>query len=877
MCAPLNADMEADNPRTDIITKLDIFSDQVNRNTTAIQDSIKKYADWSAAKVDLQLAVNHNKLLSKIKSIQKQLATSCEILQDTSHRLILEGIAFPDMDARLSHIEDQGQAKGTFKWLIQDDRIPESQQGALAMSFRQWLSDDSQGIFHIAGKPGSGKSTLIRFLKEHPETRAQLRKWAAKGGDNSEPVVAAVFFWNAGSISQKSINGLYRTLLHSILKSQHEQLIPLLFPDRLFRLESDLLRISQRARGEKIPDSEVAAAFLKLIGDTASKLRFCFFIDGADEFSDPNVHQWKLARDIKAWVDSNPEYVKICVSSREERPWLDHFNIYPRLTIHLTTDPDIETMICNAIEGHPNFEVFDPREARSFVNHFVRIADGVFLWVKLILVDVVAMLDYGKDMKDLKQTLESYPLELDGLFNKIMRKKVRNNEEALTILKIMIDFREHINIYSHHRVASTFGIHKYSLVKDALSGKIRCGDQWPKEGAWDEKEKRDDKFITSVPLLFGGLVAVVVRPHLMKTLDFNHRSVYQYLGANLQVDSLDTAKIRLTVLQCLIAEMRMYESGSGLYDQFDELDIWFIVDLVRWIAESDYITQESCFPWLEEMEQHLFRLLDVDIMVGDSGSKSKLGWGARPGPCCVLVLSACHGLASYTEWALSRSTCTSRWLTTVQAQAATLDYVIYIHFDIPNKFLFAEDLLRILRILFLEKPDRQRIVDPNAVVSTRFCGQVSIWQYFIIRTTLNGGIFGRYANVWDAVGIFLESGARPGLDISWSVDESEEKMPKYLRITESTPLSLTNITVAFLNSLAQEQKRLETGYDFEIEHGAAELLEREMPNGGSLRDIFLLFGPKDRPDIQKLLEAEEPVERDEAKRQRRLSIRERPS
>ena len=206
-----------------------------------------------------------------------------------------------------------------------------------------------------------------------------------------------------------------------------------------------------------------------------------------------------------------------------------------------------------------------------------------------------------------------------------------------------------------------------------------------------------------------------------------------------------------------------------------------------------------------------------------------------------------------------------------------MDYVIYIHFDIPNKFLFAEDLLRILRILFLEKPDRQRIVDPNAVVSTRFCGQVSIWQYFIIRTTLNGGIFGRYANVWDAVGIFLESGARPGLDISWSVDESEEKMPKYLRITESTPLSLTNITVAFLNSLAQEQKRLETGYDFEIEHGAAELLEREMPNGGSLRDIFLLFGPKDRPDIQKLLEAEEPVERDEAKRQRRLSIRERPS
>jgi hypothetical protein len=214
----------ADNPRTDIIAKLDLLSDQSNRNTTAIQDSIKNWADWNVAQVDLQLAANHSELLSKIESIQKELVSSCEKLQATTHRLILEGIAFPDMNARLGHIEDQGQAEGTFEWLIKGDKIPESQRGSLAMSFRQWLSDDTQGIFHIAGKPGSGKSTLMRFLKEHPETRAQLRKWAAEGGDNSEPVVAAVFFWNAGSRSQKSMNGLYRTLLHSILESHHMDL-----------------------------------------------------------------------------------------------------------------------------------------------------------------------------------------------------------------------------------------------------------------------------------------------------------------------------------------------------------------------------------------------------------------------------------------------------------------------------------------------------------------------------------------------------------------------------------------------------------------------------------------------------------------------------
>ncbi|KAK0738941.1 hypothetical protein B0T18DRAFT_395150 [Schizothecium vesticola] len=683
-----NFSIMADNPKTDIIAKLDVLSEQSNRNTTAIQDSIKNWDDWNV-QVDLQLAANHSELLSKIESIQKQLATSCEILQTTSHRLILEGIAFPDIDARLGHIEDQGQAEGTFEWLIKDDKIPESQQGALVMSFRQWLSDDSQGIFHIAGKPGSGKSTLMRFLKEHPETRAQLRKWAAEGGDETEPVVAAVFFWNAGSRSQKSMNGLYRTLLHSILESHHKDLIPLLFPDRL--------------------------------------------------------------------VNSNPKRVKMCVSSREEEPWLDHFNNYPRLTVHLTTDPDIETMIRNAIGEHPNFEVFEPWKARWFIDHFVQIAEGVFLWAKLILVDVVAMLDYKKGLRDLRQALESYPPELDGLFEKIMRDKVRNNEEALTILKIMIELREDTIVRDHDLIASEFVIRQYSLVGDALSGKIQCRNQWPKEGAWEEEQERVGKFIANLPLLFGGLVTLTSDDYSIETLNFSHRSVYQYLVGNLQYNSLDEAKIRATALQCLVAGMRVYESGCGRYDQFYDEDVYFTKAVLQWIVKSDEITQEICFPWLEEMEQHFVRLSDdINVSEKDSNPKSKLDLEARRGPCWILVLSACYDLASYMEWALSRSTCTSQWITTTQAQAATLDYLIFIWFDCDSFRVFAGDLLRSLRVFLLEKADRQWTIDSNAVVSTRSCGQVSIWQYFIIRMTMNAGILGLYPEIWDAVGVFLE-------------------------------------------------------------------------------------------------------------------------
>lgn len=900
MYAPLRVVIKADNPRTGLIAKLDVLSDQGNRNTTAIQDSIKKYAEWSVAKANLQLAANHNELLSKIVSIQTKLASSCEMLQATSHRLILEGIAFPDMDTRLGQIEDQGQAEGTFEWLINDDKIPKSQQGALSMSFRQWLSDDSRGIFHIAGKPGSGKSTLMRFLNEHPETRAQLRKWAAEGGDNSEPVISAVFFWNAGSRSQKSMNGLYRTLLHGILKSHHEDLIPLLFPDRLVSLNNDLLHMSQGARGEKMPDREVAAAFLKLLGGTVSRLRFCLFIDGADEFSDPNVPQWRLARDIKTWVNSNPTGVKICVSSREEQPWLDSFNNCPRLVIHLTTDPDIRKMICNAIGDHPNFEVFDPGRARSFVDKFVGIAEGVFLWAKLVLVSVVERLDYKKDIEDLEQALETYPPELDDLFDKIMRDKVRNNEEALTILKIIIELKrlEDTIDRRHALKHSKFEHFEYSLVKDALSGRIQCANQWPKEVARGGHRERTDKFITSLPLLFGGLV-VLTSKYPMR-LDFNHRSVHQYLAANLQVDSLDKARIRLTVLQCLVADMREYLSGSWIYNQFNDHDIRRLATLIMWIGELDEITQQSCFPWLEEMEQHLFQLSDnsllrwpddVDTSEEDPNPNSKLDLEARGGPCWILVSSVFCGLASYTEWALSRSTCTATWLTTIEAQSATFDFFLYI--GLEHNFIYRNGWSP-LRILLLERPDGRRIIDPNGVFSTRSCGQVSIWQYFLIRMTVNAELFTSnvYPEVWDAVGIFLESGSRAGIYIFWTIDETRDRLTfEQLHGDDDDnlylPLHLTEITVMVSNSPAQEQELIRSHRNrvatapldwlaipppgiFRTENHPfvhrllLELLKREIPYGGSLRDIFLLFGPKDRPDIQKLLEAEEPVRRDGA-------------
>lgn len=66
-------------------------------------------------------------------------------------------------------------------------------------NFSDWLHGD-QGFYWITGKPGSGKSTLMKFLFNDKRTKAAATKWS---GPN-ELVTAGFFFWNSGTTMQMS-------------------------------------------------------------------------------------------------------------------------------------------------------------------------------------------------------------------------------------------------------------------------------------------------------------------------------------------------------------------------------------------------------------------------------------------------------------------------------------------------------------------------------------------------------------------------------------------------------------------------------------------------------------------------------------------------
>lgn len=87
--------------------------------------------------------------------------------QDTTSKENIDTEKRQDSEPRIG---DQEDAKGG------DDELKHD-EGVQRTTFMNWLST-GRGIFHIYGKLGSGKSTLMKYLCDNPRTESELRKWA---------------------------------------------------------------------------------------------------------------------------------------------------------------------------------------------------------------------------------------------------------------------------------------------------------------------------------------------------------------------------------------------------------------------------------------------------------------------------------------------------------------------------------------------------------------------------------------------------------------------------------------------------------------------------------------------------------------------------
>ncbi|KAL8974759.1 MAG: hypothetical protein Q9197_000995 [Variospora fuerteventurae] len=295
--------------------------------------------------------------------------------------------------------------RATFDWLFNPNVV----------SFSDWLGNDikhSQPLYWIQGKPGSGKSTLMKFAMMDPRTTALL-------GNDSEPpwTIAAFFFHDRGSTVQKSLVGMLREIIESILKQ-----LPDLMPHAI-ALYKDLSR-SQRTR---LPDwnLEALTALMKAItGQRETRIKLLLFIDALDEHEgdhDLLVHM------LNEWTSNADAYyvtLKACLASRSWPVFADYFGHGPNFAIDHFTKDDIRLYTESRLKAslvEPS-QPLDLQSVTDLTEQITTKAQGVFIWVRLVTDQLAKNIRDGTPYQTLRAKVAGMPEELQELYDHTIRR-----------------------------------------------------------------------------------------------------------------------------------------------------------------------------------------------------------------------------------------------------------------------------------------------------------------------------------------------------------------------------------------------------------------------------------------------------------------------
>ncbi|KAJ1323569.1 ankyrin repeat domain-containing protein 50 [Microdochium nivale] len=294
----------------------------------------------------------------------------------------LRSLTFGEIHARRHDIAVA--SPDTCDWLFQ---TPE---------FRRWRNpahrNTHYGVFWIKGKPGAGKSTLMK----HAFSRFQ------KNDMFGNHLIVAHFFNARGFTLEKTFLGLLRSMVYQLVKDE-----------KLYSLFEQLLlrekQLSSAANDLQWHLSELRDFVYSVVTRPDSR-PLLLLVDALDECEESQ------AREMVGFLESLSEYafgagfpLHICLSSRH----------YPSIGIKKVVELEVE-ISPNHREAIAKYIGYELRIRDAAIEaEIIKRANSVFLWV----VIVVSLLNKAYDeglVEVMQKTLDEVPDELDKLFISIL-------------------------------------------------------------------------------------------------------------------------------------------------------------------------------------------------------------------------------------------------------------------------------------------------------------------------------------------------------------------------------------------------------------------------------------------------------------------------
>lgn len=347
----------------------------------------------------------------------------------------------------------------------------------------------------------------MKYLFGHKTTQDALKKWAG----SNHLVTASYFFWGVGTPLQKSHEGLLRSLLYQIFKFH-----PLLLNDICAQVNHGIQWT--------IEDLQNILHLTFTQGEEGTK--FCLFIDGLDEYEGDAMDVLDYVQEMAAYSN-----VKICVSSR---PW-NAFQIAFgkscfKLRVETLTRKDLWVYVHDKLTNDILFQQVtrDKLDCEVLVSDITSKAEGVFLWVYLVVRNILRDLRDGEESyDDLRRRIDAFPTELNEYFRRILDDlDPLHREETARILLVLLVSGRGLQVQAFEGLALDMKEPGHAMSQEILPLDVNHFRSLAQR--WQKRLGNRGKDLLSIHSDWR--LPAEQRPYL--TVDFLHKSVRDFLLEN---------------------------------------------------------------------------------------------------------------------------------------------------------------------------------------------------------------------------------------------------------------------------------------------------------------------------------------------------------
>ena len=312
-----------------------------------------------------------------------------------------------------------------------------------------WLSS-SEGLFWIYGKPGSGKSTLMDYLAHNSRVVSNLQSYRPVHWK----VLRFFFDFRKGKGVTNSFEGLLRSLLYQLIK-------------KMPQIDVRGLDDSEQHSISGWPEHRLRDALRRSL--ESAKNGVCILVDGLDEYDGSFLTLVPFLQSLAVSNDTEKLPIKICVSSRPEPVLSQYLQQLPQLSMSDHNASGIQSYCILTIE-EIKLVVLEGLYTSRLSQLIAERAEGVFLWARFALEELVQGYSSGDTFKEISERLSSIPDSLEEIFDRMLgRVEPLAKKECMVMLQLVRFARSPLSLQEHY-AATNFAMDRDPFIIEPTDG-----------------------------------------------------------------------------------------------------------------------------------------------------------------------------------------------------------------------------------------------------------------------------------------------------------------------------------------------------------------------------------------------------------------------